>query len=198
MPFIPDPGSPPGVPPVQSGTEIGPEYLVDADTVVYQTGDTRVFNGFNSTVTNHGTVWLDNGLAQAWFVAGGQSGIINSGLIYVHGTSQAALAPQLGSLTNTGSIYVISDGGWARGVSAAAYPVTVDNSGLIAVQSLGVDPQSEHLWNATAIDADGTAVIVNREGGQILAEAPRFAVGIFSSGSDGSQDAPPGRKAATH
>ncbi|TMM46198.1 calcium-binding protein [Qipengyuania marisflavi] len=184
MSIIPNPGLPPEIAPTSRPRTVNAAtYTITEDTVFHRTGTNRVFDGWNLSITNYGTVWLDSGGVHAWLVTGGQPEVFNHGLIYIHGESQVELSPLGRHLVNTGSIYAISDSGWAR-VLSAEYNGYVENSGLIAAQSLGIDPEYSFIWNATAIDSPGGVEVINHAGGSILAEAPNLAIAIFSGGAD--------------
>ena len=178
MPIIPNPGPRPTVTPRTEGDQIQSDVTIAQGDIIHQTSDSAVFVGFNNRVTNAGTIWLESGLTHGWLIAGGRSNVENTGLIYINGLSQVELSPALDSLINSGSIFVISEGGWARGVRADDFPVTVDNSGLIAVQSRGLDPNTIQFANATGIEASNTVSLINRVGGQILVEGINLAIGV--------------------
>jgi Ca2+-binding RTX toxin-like protein len=182
MPIIPDPGSPPAVTPLGSPINVSANYTISAQTRIYAVAIDRILNGWDESVTNNGVVWLHNDDPHAWFMGGNLPQIWNNGLIYLHGSSQVELTPNGTYLVNTGSIFSVSDSGWARVVSSDTYPAFVENSGLIAAQSLGLDPAYQNIWNATALDVAAGLEVINHAGGRILAEAPNLAIGIFSGG----------------
>lgn len=128
MSIVPSPGPRSTIAPREEFSFIDNVHTVADGTVIYQTADSAVFRGFNSTVINHGTIWLEHSFPQAWLVAGGRSNVENTGLIYIRADSQVALSPEIENFTNSGSVFVISDSGWARGVEGGAYRLIVDNS----------------------------------------------------------------------
>ncbi len=187
MSIIPNPGSPPTVAPIGEPitTNGGVTTTIAAGTQVYGNVINVILRGFHDTLINHGTIWLDSPTEQGWLMTGGESQLENSGFIYIRGGIQAELSPSITRFVNSGSVFVTSNSGWARGVRSETYPADIDNSGLIAVQSLGTDPQYESIWNATGIEIVSTTNgIINRAGGRILVEAPNLAIGIDYGGSD--------------
>jgi hypothetical protein len=188
--IIPDPGSPPAVAPIGSPIQLSGNstYTIDAGTQVYAVGIDRVFQGWDDSITNNGTVWLENDGVFAWFIGGNRPQISNNGLIYLHGNNIVELSSKADHLVNTGSIFSISDSGTARVINSEVYPVYVENSGLIAAQSLGIDDTPDPVyvdsWNAITIDANGYLQLINHARGQILAEAPDLAIAISGPGGD--------------
>ena len=188
--IIPSPGSPPAVAPTTTTVQLSGNdtYTIAAGTQIYAFGIDRMFNGWNSAVTNNGTVWLESNSHFAVLLTGVHAQVRNSGLIYLRGQGATELGAQSEFLVNTGSIFCISESGWARVIYSDVYPVFVENSGLIAAQSLGIDdtpdPVYTDFWNATAIDALGYLEVINHAAGRILAEAPKVAIGISSPGGD--------------
>ena len=178
MSIIPDPGPRPTVTPLKETISVSAStYTIAANKVIYANSLSAVLDGYNMTVTNHGTVWVDNDLPHAWFAGNGKTSVVNTGMIYVRGLSQVELTPvSLMNLQNSGSIYITSEEGWARGLHNSKDFMNVDNSGLLAVQSLGLGGDS-YYWNATAVDA-ANLNLVNRAGGRILAEAPGTAIAV--------------------
>jgi len=184
--IIPNPGSPPNVAPITRSIETGGDAttIVAAGTTIYSNLIDALYRGWNDTLINHGTLWLESPTLQAWLLSGGTQRFENTGFIYVNGGRQVQLGMMVTELTNSGSIYVISDGWRARGVIGESVPLNVDNSGLIAVQALSWDSDYSYIPNAIAIEAYlTTSGIINRAGGRILVEAPMFAIGIDYSGT---------------
>ena len=187
MSIIPNPGPQPTVTPITEPIEppsdsYAPEYTVEAGTVIYATAIDRIFQSFNLHLFNHGDIWLENEDVHAWLAPGGTTQLTNTGSIYIHGDSQVELAPVMDLLENSGSIFVISNEGWARAVKNTHGNSFVDNSGIIAVQTFFDDGQPLFGGNATAIDVAGLE-LRNRVGGQILAEAPELAIAVYASQS---------------
>ncbi|RYY44267.1 MAG: hypothetical protein EOP59_06485, partial [Sphingomonadales bacterium] len=187
--IMPTPPTCPNVAPLTETIMTGGNgYTIAAGTSLYSNAINCILSGYNDLITNNGTVWLHSPTVHGWFATGGLSSIINSGDIYIRGERQVQLAAQTVSLTNTGSIYIVADMGRSRGVTIEGYAASVDNSGLIAVQTLGVsgDGFTNH---AIAIEVMGTPGIINRAGGRILAEAPDLAIAI-SYGGSGNENTP--------
>ena len=174
--IIPDPGSPPEVEPIDESIWLSGDYTIDAGTEIYGVGIQNIFFGWDETITNNGTVWLDNDGVFAWFIGGNRPHILNNGLIYLHANNVVELSSKADYLVNTGSIFSISDSGTARVINSEVYPVYVENSGTIAAQSLGIDdtpdPVYTDSWNAFAIDANGFLQLINHAGGQISPKLP--------------------------
>ncbi|MXO48523.1 hypothetical protein GRI69_09660 [Erythrobacter vulgaris] len=186
MSIIPAPGPRPTVaklttPLGRNPTSYEPEYTVKSDRVIFSTSLDRVFDSWNLHVYNHGQIWLEQDLPHAFLIAGGITRLTNTGSIYLHGGSQVQLGREMDYLHNTGSIIVTSNKGWARGVENYGNTF-IDNSGILAVQSLVDDGQPYFGGNATAIDVGGLE-LRNRVGGQILAEAPELAIAVYASQS---------------
>ena len=161
--IIPGPGTKPAVTPISGPVAQAGSFTVAAGTKVLGQDTGRLYQvaAAGSTLTNNGTLWAETSGAQLTLATGTGLALTNSGLIYLHGADQVTLLDLAGAVTNSGSIYLVSDSGSHLGlVSPAAIQLT--NSGLLAVQSLGGD--------ATAIDGALGATIVNAVGGRILAE----------------------------
>ncbi|MFM5950771.1 MAG: putative Ig domain-containing protein [Novosphingobium sp.] len=185
--IIPNPGPIPVVPPIADIIYTqGNGYVIGAGSTLYAFGIPTIFMSVDELITNHGTAWVESNQSHAFFVGGGsRSSVLNTGLIYVHGQSQVQMATEVNSVVNSGSIYAISDEGWARTLFNSDYPMTVDNSGLIAAQSLGLgsNPNYDYFPNATGIY--GVQVeLNNRAAGQILAEAPNLAIGVYAGAAN--------------
>ena len=178
MSIIPDPGPAPQEEPIEEAIVLpgNDEYTVEEDEVIHLVGDVTVFNAFNSTIINNGTIWLESNQVHGWLVTGGISQVENTGFIYIHGESQVELSPEINRLDNSGTIYVIADDGTTRAVQTAGPDPVVNNSGLLVAQNLGADSE----FGAIAVTAT-TLTLTNSADGQILAEAVNFAVGISTS-----------------
>ncbi|MDE1468614.1 calcium-binding protein, partial [Aurantiacibacter sp. D1-12] len=139
------------------------------------------------TLINNGTIWLESE-PQAYRIlvhgSGQNFSLINNGLIYMHGTGNVTLntgtvyAPT--SLTNTGTVISVSDTGQA-GVIESSSPIFVENSGILAAQTLNEDTRFIGTGNAITIDAGSgryQSSIINHADGQILAEAYNTAIAV--------------------
>jgi hypothetical protein len=190
--IIPSPGPRPTIAPTTEEISVPGEFqtfTLGADRIFYATDlPTALRVGLGTTITNNGTVWLETSRPQVFFVVGSQPAITNSGTIFLRGEVQVALNNGADRITNTGNIFAISNAGWARVVQAGRFAV-VDNSGVIAAQTLQSTPLA-NSGNATAIDSFNGAVINNRVGGQILAEAGDRAVAIQLGGPNGDTGEP--------
>jgi hypothetical protein len=191
MSIIPSPGPAPTVTPRGEFLVFDNERTVAAGEVIHVRGDNVVFRptytGSGARLVNNGVIWLDSGMPQAFLISNGAHNIVNGGTIYIRGQSQVSLAPgtpHLNSLTNTGSIFVISEGGFARGIETPTFTATIENSGLIAVQSLGLNPNQLSIANAIGIDAGNTVSFVNNAAGRLLVEAYGLAIGVSTSAAN--------------
>ena len=180
--IIPDPGPPPAVEPITEEITFDNTYsIIPAGTQIYVTDVFSIFfllSG-DAPITNNGTLWLDSHGVFAWL--GQNPDLVNTGLIYLHGNGIAELSPLGDYLSNSGSIFAVSDTSGARVIDSDVLPVFVANSGLLAAQCLGINntPDDEFLIDyAITIDSNGILQLINDVPGRILAEAPDQAIAV--------------------
>ena len=135
IPPLPDE---PQVTPAAEPIVVSGNHTVAAGTIHYSTGLDRLFNnsGTYPTLTNNGTLWAETTGPQLWLATGYRTSLVNNGTIVLHGDNQVTLIGSPGQVTNTGSIYIISEHGVYPGLDSDLDAVFT-NSGLFAVQSFG-------------------------------------------------------------
>ncbi len=203
--IIPDPGPTPSVTPT-SDFDVLLEGVtrVAEDEIIYVRGRNEYFfvEEDNAQLINDGVIWVEDDPRQP-----GASGTIdfrlaisnigfrddltvtNNGLIYVfaQGNADIVFGGRFSPTTieNTGSLIAVSQLFQSRIVSSSA-PVYIDNSGVMAAQVLGVTETTQGAGVAITIEGGGGFQyneVINRAGGQILAEAPVTAIAVTITGA---------------
>ena len=206
MSIIPSPGAAPGGPDSDEFIFPAGRTTIPEGQVLYwrDIGYTPLVAEDDSELVNNGTLWFDinerqDGEAYDFRILIYGSpynfSLVNNGLMYVHAHSSTHLVDTSiyspTSYVNTGSIFAVSDIGEAK-VILGNETTLVENSGIIAAQTLGYDDGIVGTGTATAIDATGTGYrynsIVNHATGQILAEAPFQAIAVHVAGAGSSQE----------
>lgn len=169
--IIPDPGPAPAVTPLGGIVTQSGSFTVAAGAKVLGQNLGRLYSvtAAGSTLTNNGTLWGETTGTQLSLASGSGLALVNAGLIYLHGVDQVTLLDTPGAITNSGSIFLISDAGTHVGLISQS-AIVLTNSGLLAVQSLS--------GAAAAIDGALGATIVNTASGTILAEGAVSAIAI--------------------
>lgn len=178
--IIPDPGPAPSGTPLNATLAVSGDITVANGSTVYMVGANMVWSSQSSglTLTNNGTIWLDNTASPYAFVSNAyRMALVNHGLIYLHGDGEVAFNPTPAGIINTGEIFGINDNG-SYAMIRSDVEADVTNSGLIAAQS--------HTGNATAISGYASAHVVNSAGGQILAEGSQLAIAIYANQASGA------------
>jgi Ca2+-binding RTX toxin-like protein len=165
---------------------VNADYTVNAGTVLFADGlpdmpGTRTLftiANFAATLTNNGEAWVrdSNDIGFRWAAPGGTT--INNGLVVVESTAGRAfglydnqdVASGTHSLINTGQLYVFGQT-YAVGLAGRSNSGTYQNSGLIAVRSVG----GEAIGFEFGDSYDNTAS--NSASGQILVEGVS-AIGV--------------------
>ena len=209
--IIPDPGPAPTVDEVEFGVSLFEGVTIQgADEIVFGRNVTQYYFVERDGVdfTNNGVIWLEDDpynpavsnvieqrIALGNLTRSSDLTVTNNGLMYVWAQGFADIILQNDfdpmSVTNTGTMIAVSEGIEAVAVQSQG-PVFVDNSGVIAAQTLGTFGVIQNEGNAAAILGGSGFVynqVINRASGQILAEAPNIAIGIQLAGASQSGQA---------
>ena len=132
-------------------------------------------NSYTFVFDNAGTVRIDypNLDPAAVFQVNNWGWIYNSGQIVAHSAGSAQAFDFQGSLSggfvNSGSIYAVSDTGWANVFAGSMLSAVFDNSGVLAARG------------ETATTIIGGGQLVNEAGGSILAQGGVVTSGLTSA-----------------
>jgi Ca2+-binding RTX toxin-like protein len=210
--LISPPVPPSGEPNVTAPIATAGGVSVAAGELLYAAGLPRMFaspdrdpNPLIATLTNAGTIWNDNDGGSAVLSVTDWGRIANSGVIVAHSGSGDAVALRVASafegLTNSGSIYALSDTQAAFAFADWSPGAAIDNSGLIAArgaiaQTLSLNEGGELSNSATgSILAEGAgAVAVYLGRGHLLAEGqPPSATDVTNRGRIEARSTDPGQ-----